>query len=366
MKLTRVIGLFFIWSFAATSAAVEEIPLSGIHIERLGVRFAAPVEVEEVEVLSAPARLVVPAMNEFIVSSLQAGLVVRLFAALGDEVKAGDPLAEVRSSAFLALQRDYLDALGAHEIARMALERQQQLVKEGIGAQRQLQEADNRARETAAALQQHGHMLGFSGLEDVDINKLRDSRALQQSLVVRAPMDGVVLERNVSTGEQVEEMAALFRIADLATLWLELRLAPRQLEKLHLDMAVCVDDCAVSKGRIVGIGQQLDLTTQTVRVRATIDNPDKKLLPGQMVRARVMGNDHGVRAWSLPGASIARSGGEVVIFVRNDNGVEVRNIVILGGTQERYYVSGNLDTWDSVAYEGIAALKSIWQGLEAE
>ena len=113
-------------------------------------------------------------------------------------------------------------------------------------------------------------------------------------------------------------------------------------------------------------GQQLDLATQTVRVRATIDNQDKKLLPGQMVRARIMGNDHGARAWSVPVPAIARSGGRVVIFVRNNSGVEARDIAILGGTQERYHVSGDLDAGDYVAYEGIAALKSIWRGLESE
>ena len=366
MKYLLIASLLCVVVVTSVSHAGEEMPLSEVQLQRLGIRFVKPVEVDEVEVLSAPARLVVPAVNEFIVSSMQAGLVVRLFAALGDEVKTGDPVAEVRSTGFLALQRDYLDALGAAEIAQAAEERQQQLVEEGIGATRQLQEARNRAREATAALQQHEHMLRFTGLDEEQIAALRDSRALQQSLVIRTPMDGVVLERHVSTGEQVDEMAALYRVADLAQLWLELRLAPRQLEKLQVGMGVCVDECGSSKGQIVGIGQQIDAATQTVRVRATIDNRDKNLLPGQMVRVRVMGGDHETSAWSVPAAAVARSGDEELIFVRSAGGVESRRINILGGTQERYYVNGALGTVDQVAYEGVAALKSIWLGLESE
>ncbi|MCK0389941.1 efflux transporter periplasmic adaptor subunit, partial [Salmonella sp. 14ESS1282] len=77
-------------------------------------------------------------------------------------------------------------------------------------------------------------------------------------------------------------------------------------------------------GTIDFTSSSLDLETGTLGVRAIIDNPDRRLLPGQFVRATVTGvtvNDTIV----IPEAALMQGPkGQFVYIVNNEGKAEVR------------------------------------------
>ncbi|MEJ2297206.1 MAG: efflux RND transporter periplasmic adaptor subunit, partial [Woeseiaceae bacterium] len=115
-----------------SAAQAGEIPLDRAEIENLGIRFVEPVPATGSAGFEATARVVLPPAGDAIVSSMQAGLLSRLLVNVGDEVEAGQVLAELRSPEFISLQRELLETLNAQRLAHNAFERDTQLHQEGI------------------------------------------------------------------------------------------------------------------------------------------------------------------------------------------------------------------------------------------
>ena len=85
-----------------------------------------------------PAEVVIPNNRIEIITSLYPGLVKALHVAEGDQVAAGDKLADIASPAFLEAQQDYLDAVAALDMERKNFARDKMLLEEGIISEKTL------------------------------------------------------------------------------------------------------------------------------------------------------------------------------------------------------------------------------------
>lgn len=111
-------------------------------------------------------------------------------------------------------------------------------------------------------------------------------------------------------------------------------------------------------GEIIAIGRSVDASTQTVLVRALIDNPQHSIRAGQVVQARVIADDGGEGLSSVPMASIARLDGQAVVFARDAAGVRLVPVSIVGEADGRAQVAG-LDSSGEIAARGVSALKAL-------
>jgi RND family efflux transporter MFP subunit len=295
--------------------------------------------------------------------------VVRLLAAAGDRVQAGDLLAEISSPEFLEAQRAFLDATSADQLARSVLERDRQLVTEGIASRRRLEQTETEAAVAAAAVAEHRQMLRIGGLDTVAIERLERKRELLSLLPVRAPLDGVVLALSAQVGAGVEATEALFRIGDLSTLWLEVHVPQQQLRAVAEGMSVSIEPDDRRIGRVLSIGGAVDAQTQQVSVRVLVDVAGHGLRPGQFVAARIIGappaeTEAGV--WAVPLASVVQVGAGRYVFVRTAQGFSVEPVQQMGTSGENVLVTGALDDRTAVADRGVSALKALWGGPVSE
>lgn len=83
MKLFLLLAIFSSSIFAAENA----VQLTAPQIENLGIVQGKLVRISEIPVLYAPANVLIPPNNEYVVSASQAGIINQLNATLGDEVK---------------------------------------------------------------------------------------------------------------------------------------------------------------------------------------------------------------------------------------------------------------------------------------
>ena len=362
------IGLWPTMALLALSAAAaaDELPISAGAIDNLGIRLVAPERASEVAVTQGTARVVIPPAGDAVVGTPQAGLLTGLNVAVGDDVVSGQVLAELRSPEFLSLQREFLDALNTHRLAQSELKRDRQLNDEGIVSARRLEETTTRSRIAEAGLNEHRQLLRIAGLDGGDVRSLETRQVLLESLRIRAPFNGVIVERFATTGQRVDALSPIYRIADLSELWLEIAVPQERVQALRPGMTV-TDSNHMFDAEITAIGRAIDPTTQSVTVRARITEGADLLNPGQVIGVQIVRDSEtlaGGRLWTVPAAAVTRSGGRTYVFVRTAGGFDVREVEVIGIGENLAYLEAQLHPGDLVAASGIPALKSLWTSMQ--
>ena len=342
----------------------EEIVVVASEVRNLGIETAAPEQAHAMAAISATARVVIPPMGEVFVSSPHSGLLIRLSVAVGDEVVKGQELAELQSPDFLAWQRDFLDALNTDRLARSELDRDRQLHEEGIISGRRLEETTTRAKIAATGVNEHRELLKIAGLTDAEIRALETEQRLLQTLAIRAPADGVVLDRMAIAGERLDEMSPVYRIADLSLLWLEISVPQEQLAAVRPGMKVAVAGRPAGQPvEVINVGRSVDPVTQAVTVRAVLKEAGHAMRPGQFVSVSILADHAEALAgpvWSVPAAAVTRSDDGHYVFVRTPAGFNVLEVLVVGADADNVYLSTDMDGDSSVAVSGVAALKALW------
>jgi len=116
-----------------------------------------------------------------------------------------------------------------------------------------------------------------------------ESNESLQTYVLTAPLSGVVTARHANPGEQTGERA-LFTVADLSTVWVEVALFPRDRARVQTGQSVRArssDTGAVADGKVVYIAPFGSASNQTLTARVLLDNADGLWAPGLYVTVEV-------------------------------------------------------------------------------
>ncbi len=164
----------------------------------------------------------------------------------GAEVREGQPLAELYSPELISQQREFVEIVRGGALTASAV-------------------APARAR------------LARLGLGEAELDRLAAGGEPAQVFVMRSPMGGTVLSREVSEGEQVEAGARLLVIADFSTMWFLFDAYEQDLPWLRvgqeLEVTTRVMPGRILKARIAFIDPNFDPMSRSTRVRVEIPNP---------------------------------------------------------------------------------------------
>jgi cobalt-zinc-cadmium efflux system membrane fusion protein len=352
---------------AMAQPAGRKFTIADAELTRLGVTLATGAPVQRIEVVSAPAEIVVPPPRQALVSAPQAGVVARLLVAEGDSVAAGQPLAEIDSVDYLEKQRDYLDAAAAADLATTQETRDRALFEEGIIAERRLAETSAAARAARSHLEQAQAQLELAGLSRAELERLGAQRKLATRLVLRAPLSGTVTTVHATVGGRVDALDPVLAVADLRELWIVVRLPQESASRVAPGMSVAVmpPGSAEVVGAVTTVGGVVDAATQTVLVRGVVENTNGALRAGQFLSARIRAQTAAPTV-ALPVAAVTRDGGDALVFVRAGGEVEVRRVQVVGDDGTHIYIGGDLESAERVAVGGISALKALWLSTAEE
>ena len=209
----------------------------------------------------------------------------------GQQVEKGQPLLSIYSPDFLTAQDEYL-------IAR----RSQNLQATGQGP-------PSLAR---AALEK----LKLLGISDEEIRKLEQTGEAQVNLMLRSPIAGTVLKKDVLEGDYITPERELYVVSDLSTVWVQAKAYQYELPHVELGMPAHVTVPGLPErrfeGKVVFIQPTVEEATRTVQVRIELPNPDGLLKPDMFVEVEI---EHEMGEGLLvPVAAVFRTGKRDIVF----------------------------------------------------
>lgn len=367
LMLTLAVGGAAIWR------AVESKPVSAENKPRPPAnRLLLPADASQLAFLKVEAAVAAPLpasdpMNARLVTADDltarvfppvAGRIVALQAAIGDMVKAGAPLAVIDAPDFGQAIADLRKAEADATQKDKALARAQTLFEGEVLPRRELEasEADSRA----ARAEVERARLRLANLAPVG------SRIDGQRLVLRAPLAGVVIDRQANPGTEVRPDAPnpLFVVSDLRRLWLTIDLPEKDaaLAKPGATAHFTVDAWpgADFAARIDRVGAMVDPATRRIPVRAVVDNADGRLKPEMYARASI-GTAEATQAIRLPLGALLTGGLNAHVFVQlGPREFERRPVKVLRQDAEFAYAApdANLRPGDQVVVRGALLLAS--------
>lgn len=307
-----------------------------------------------------PARVTLPPAAQRIVAAPLGGRIETLAVAPGDPVREGQVLGQLASPQALELQRAAVQAESQARLTAQTLARDELLHAEGLIPAARLQASRDAALRATAEARGGKRNLALAGIAPATVDTLAGN------VVLRAPRSGVVLEQGASVGQQVDAQTAIYRIADLSRLWLDIQIPAEALVSLRPGQALTVSPGGAS-GHITRIGRAVDPGSQTVLVRGEIDGRQaaaEALRVGQAVTVEL---PLPAGAATVPAGAIVRQDGQAQVYrVLSEDGDTVRflphpvRVTAEGGGQAT--VQGLADG-SRIAGQGASALKSLQVGV---
>ena len=189
----------------------------------------------------------------------------------GERVRAGQVIATLYSPEVFAAHQDLL-------VAKRQVER--------------MQSSPEASRQAAgAALDAARERLRLLGVPDNELARMEGQDRPTRAVAIRSPFAGTVIERMATEGAYVSTGTPLYRVANLASLWLQLDAYENDLSRLSVGQAVRVSVEAIPgevfEGEVTFIEPTLDARRRTAKVRVQVDNRDGRLRPGMFAEASV-------------------------------------------------------------------------------
>lgn len=283
------------------------------------------------------------------------GIVQRRMFEQGAEVHAGEPLFQIDPAAFRADVDSALAALQRSEAAlgrsRVQSQRLQALAAAQAVSQQHRDDASAEHEQARAAVNEARAILARRQLDlrYATVSTPIDGR-IDQALVTEGALVGVADAEPMAVVQQIDQV------------YVDVRQPASQLQSLQRsavdgELPVTIIGAAGTplpeRGRLLFSGVNVDARTGDVILRILVDNPERQLLPGMYVRARVP-RGAPASALLLPQQAVLRSaGGQAYAWViAADGKAVIRTLEVDGSVNRQWLVRHGLKAGEKVVVEG--------------
>jgi cobalt-zinc-cadmium efflux system membrane fusion protein len=320
----------------------------------------------------------------------------------GDPVKKDQVLAVIWSKEIGQKKSELLDAYSQYRLSRATYDRLKGL-KPGEVSEHVLRDAQRNyeaaliavqngertlrswqlSENDIQAIQHEADRIGSQGAEQPAVAALREGWA---ELAVRAPFDGVILEKNITIGEIIDAGLDLFKLADVNRLMVvaniyeedlsEIDALPRNKRFWKISLTAEPDEPPLS-GSFEIVGKIIDPVQHTAQLVGWVENKDQHLMAGQFITALVElpPRQHEV---VVPAAAVVENGEEGIIYVVAEHGEQefVRRKVVVSHRGRSFVHLRTLLTDDEksrgltaltadmrVVISGVVLLENTWKEL---
>lgn len=255
----------------------------------------------------------------------------------GAPIRRGEPMATIYSPELLTAQRELLEA------ARHA-------------------ERNPRLYESART---KFELLGFS---DRQVDAIIERDEVQRELEILAPVDGVVLQRNVTDQQYVSEGTVMYEVADLSRLWLVLEAYEEDLNWISAGDSVRFrlrgEALAHHHAVVSFIDPVVHPQRRTVGVRADIDNAGGRLRPDMLATGSLRA-EMAEPKLMVPVTAVLWTGPRSLVYVRDPEAdvptFRVREVELGPRAGDFYVIHDGLEEGEDVVFNGVFRIDSEFQ-----
>lgn len=288
------------------------------------------------------------------------GVVESVAVNLGQSVKKGQLLAVIASQQISDQRSEQAAAQRRLVLARTTYEREKTLWQDKISAEQDFLQARQALEEAEIALnnarQKNGVLSGSALASGGNRYELR------------APFDGVVVEKHLTPGEVVDETSAAFTLSDLSRVWVTFGVSPKDLNRVQVGKPVTISAAELNaevEGTVAYVGSLLGEQTRTATVRVTLANPRGTWRPGLFVTALVATDSRQVKV-AVPEAAIQTVEDQPTVFVRTADGFKTQVVTLGNRAGGQVEITQGLDAGVQIASAGSFVLKSELGKASAE
>ncbi len=217
------------------------------------------------------------------------------------------------------------------------------------------------AHSALRAAERKLHIFGLSEDEiDMLAKNSQDDHAEVIRYEMRAPFDGVVVEKHIVLGEAVKDDTEVFVVADLSSVWVNVRVYQKDLSVVHKGLPVVLSvghSISMAKGKIAWVSPQIDEHTRTAKARVVLPNTDGHWRPGLFVTAKIAVDEIEVPLL-VPKVALQTVEDRLSVFVKTDEGFEPRPVMLGRSTEIYAEVTKGLQPGQQYVTKGAFTLKA--------
>jgi membrane fusion protein, heavy metal efflux system len=327
------------------------------------------------DVIRVPGVVALPDNGKWRVGAITSGRIEKVFVSLGDYVHADQVLARTHShdvhearaayetavadrardqSAETVTRKNYQRTQNLYDMKAASLEQVELARQQWVDSQTSAQSSDIAVQREKAHLEDN---LGIS-ISELTARSGEDA----DSIPVRAPASGYVLQKSITPGTVVDLATDLFVIGELQHLWLTASVRQEYLETLNKGQpaTIFVNGLPEVKvaGHITNLGQQFDPTTHTMQVRIEFENPNARLRPEMLATAELpVGREK--PAIFVPAEAVQQINGRDSVFVQTSaDRFVARSVTTSSQVGEQVPIEGGVRPGEHVVTRGAFILKS--------
>jgi len=323
--------------------------------------------VQRADTVTAPAVLIADQDMEAHVGSFIPGRVTTVFVTIGTLVRRGQLLMLIEGLEIGEIQARFITAKSRFDYSTTVLARQQALADQNIGARKSLLEAKAAFENARAEFLAEDRKIHSIGMTDEEVARLSEPSYHSTdhsggTMSITSPINGIVVERNVVIGQQVDATSTAFCILDPSVLWADAQVQEQDAARITGMREVRVDVASIGSrpfpGRIIHVGETVDDRTRTVRIRAVVKNPQRLLKPQMYAQMHIPTGTKAECVVLTDSAVVTNNNATCVFVAVNDTTFERRPVRVVGGNGGVLYALEGLAPGERVVMAGAFLLES--------
>lgn len=353
--LVALSSLFFILPLHANTMQYEKINLKDSEIKAMGVGIFTIKNTSSERGVAFSAVVDFDDKDGYTQNSSLEVVVVNLYKRAGENVKKGEPIAEISSNALSELYFSLQNTYSRFQIAQEVERKDKELLRQGVISQRAYQTSYLTMNELRLKMNEIRASFNIFGINP-------DNPRGQYGFLVRASGSGKLSVVPTQIGQKIPAFTPYIRIAkpDNDNVLLRIRVPQSRLRSVQQGFSV-FNDRGDKIGIIESISSVIDKQTNTISAVARVEA--KSFRVGEIVEIYVAGSVGG-EAIVLPDDCWIKYGDDYLAFLQVANGFQPVPVTILEERDGAAVVQGGgLKVGTKVAKGSLVLLKGVMAGL---
>ena len=289
------------------------------------------------------------------------GVVAQVGKKLGDTVNASEVIAVIESQDLADAKAGYLAAVERYEMAELSFNREEKLWKEEISSEQDYLEKKQALTEASIEMRSIEQKLHAIGFDKSYLKKLSgQSEQFLTRFEIKAPFQGTIIEKHIVLGELVGTESAVYVVADLSSVWVDLQVYPKDLKHIEKGQKVIISadsEMPDASGIISYVGPIVGAESRTALVRVVLSNESGVFRPGLFITAQVAVSKTQAKVVVLKDA-IQSLEGKKCVFVKDAHGFEPSYVEIGLENESHVEILSGLAAGQEYVTKGAFTLKS--------